>query len=253
MPALVAYFDDSGTHRESEFAVIAGYVASPAQWLSLAGPWQTILNRHGLKWFHMTDCEAGQREYKSIQEPDRHALIFDLAKLIDHSVSTGFRSAMPKQVFDEEILVEARRNPEMRARIKHAYALGYQHILHGVSLHCARTNATPRDVEIVFAIQPKIGYAARDSARKQFTRIGFPEPSFKEMRDHPALQAADMLAWMTHRELTKGRDAIEVRHAPLFIRTSASYIDEKTLRSLGTNLHSLHDAIERRSTTRRDA
>lgn len=246
MPTLAAYFDDSGTHPESTFAVIGGYLATPAQWIALAGPWQELLKRHGLRWFHMTDCEAGRKDYEHMSEPDRHELILDLAQLIDNNVRAGFRCALPKQVFDEQILAEARRNPVMKAQVKHAYAMGYRHVLHGLCLHCSSTNTSPGEVEIVFARQKKIGHAALDGARKQFTTAGFSEPVFREPRDYPALQAADMLAWMTYFELTKGRDAIQKRHVPLFMKASASFIDETILRWIGANLRFLHDAIEKR-------
>jgi hypothetical protein len=194
----------------------------------------------------MTDCEAGRGEYERIREAERHKLIFDLSVLIDEHVSGGFRSGLPKQVFDEVILSEAKRNPEMRAFVKHAYAMSYRHVLHGLGLHCAETNTSPSDVEIVFAIQKKIGHAARAGARRQLTRAGFPEPTFREMRDFSALQAADMIAWLTYRELIYGREAVEMRHAPLIMKPRPALIEEKTIRQLGERLKELHDAIERR-------
>jgi hypothetical protein len=68
---LAIYADESGTHSEnaeelgSAAAVIAGFVASPAEWEKFCGQWQAILNEPEYHVPYFRFAETGKRKRES--------------------------------------------------------------------------------------------------------------------------------------------------------------------------------------------
>jgi uncharacterized protein DUF3800 len=60
---FIAYIDESGTHDESEFASIAGYVDRSDGWAEFEDDWKAVLNRYVVGEFHMTDFESRHGEF----------------------------------------------------------------------------------------------------------------------------------------------------------------------------------------------
>jgi hypothetical protein len=60
----VAYFDASTTQKERQFVTISGCLAPAARWKTFESKWQKMLSKAGLLYFHMTDFEAYQGDYK---------------------------------------------------------------------------------------------------------------------------------------------------------------------------------------------
>jgi hypothetical protein len=77
---LAAYFDDSGTHRESDIVVMACVMGSEAEWTPFETAWKAQLlrplpDKPPLQKFHMTDCVSGRKEFKDYNYADRDAAI----------------------------------------------------------------------------------------------------------------------------------------------------------------------------------
>lgn len=64
MAMMTAYFDESGTHGASEIITVAGYVASVEQWKKFVEPWAQSLKEVGVDYFHMTDVENMQGQFR---------------------------------------------------------------------------------------------------------------------------------------------------------------------------------------------
>ena len=64
MAIVVAYMDDSGTHRESPAIVVAGCVGLADHWDAFVPRWQSILRAFGVACHHNVDCAHFSGEYK---------------------------------------------------------------------------------------------------------------------------------------------------------------------------------------------
>jgi hypothetical protein len=82
---FIAYIDESGTHDESEFASIAGYVDRSDGWAGFEKDWKAVLDRYGVGEFHMTDFESrhGEFDSRTFDEDLRHPFLQDLINAIN--------------------------------------------------------------------------------------------------------------------------------------------------------------------------
>jgi hypothetical protein len=60
---LKAFFDDSGTHLESDVAVMAGLIAPEDEWATLETEWRIALDDLGIRKMHMASCENARRDF----------------------------------------------------------------------------------------------------------------------------------------------------------------------------------------------
>ena len=65
-----AYFDDSGTHWQSDVTAIGGFIGHAADWDAFEADWQAVLDdvrAYGITAFHATDCLAGKGDFVRLQ------------------------------------------------------------------------------------------------------------------------------------------------------------------------------------------
>ena len=68
---FTAYFDVSGT-KNARLLTMAGYVSNAKKWKKFEQRWKEIIDREGVKQFHMTDCVSFAGEFANWREhPDR--------------------------------------------------------------------------------------------------------------------------------------------------------------------------------------
>src|SRR5215216_5430715 len=79
---FTAYFDESGTHKESSVVVVAGYLSTDTQWAKFSEEWQSVLNDYNIDCFHMTDFENRRGQFKNILDTDRRRLLERLITFI---------------------------------------------------------------------------------------------------------------------------------------------------------------------------
>ena len=84
---LTAYFDDSGTHVDSAFVLLAGLYGTDEQWKAFNLAWRNKLDdpvphKRPLRRFHMFDCHHGEGEFVGYSQAERDALIHDLRSII---------------------------------------------------------------------------------------------------------------------------------------------------------------------------
>ena len=68
MAMFTVYFDESGTHTESEAVSVGGYLSTVDQWERFQNSWDEILKEAGIEFFHMTDHQNRQGPYKNWSE-----------------------------------------------------------------------------------------------------------------------------------------------------------------------------------------
>lgn len=94
---LKAYFDDSGTHLDSDVVVMGGVIAPLEDWESYEPLWQAQLDYFGITKMHMSHCERAQQQFSG-WDRDRRDLCID--KFSDIVCSIGGRmlvSAVSRQ------------------------------------------------------------------------------------------------------------------------------------------------------------
>src|SRR5688572_17388146 len=61
---LAAYFDESGTHKGSNWVAVAGYVADASAWVRYDEKWKSELTAYQLPFFHMKEFARNQKGYR---------------------------------------------------------------------------------------------------------------------------------------------------------------------------------------------
>ena len=56
---MEAYFDESGTHRDSPLMCVTGYIIDADQCRRFQTEWDEVLSKYGVPYFHMSDCAHG--------------------------------------------------------------------------------------------------------------------------------------------------------------------------------------------------
>jgi hypothetical protein len=92
---FIAYFDDSGTHKQSEIAVCAGYIASVEQWRHFERNWKEADNGEHFMPFHTADCRAGRKQFTGWDEQRKERVIRRLIGIINARVRQR-RILLPK-------------------------------------------------------------------------------------------------------------------------------------------------------------
>ena len=103
---LIGYFDDSGTHTNSEIVVMAGFVGTREQWQQFKKAWSDKLSeplpgKPPLKRFHMVNCVQRDREFSDYTEAERDAVIHDFRQIILDAKLIGNVTAVDRVAWDE--------------------------------------------------------------------------------------------------------------------------------------------------------
>ncbi|MGH9436304.1 MAG: DUF3800 domain-containing protein [Candidatus Acidiferrales bacterium] len=102
MADLVGFFDDSGTHGDSRFVVVAGGVASVQQWDRLSSEWEQAIDPWSLRrgYFHMADFVSGYNDYKEWTQAQKCYRLRQLVRIICRHVRVLVGNAVVRADFD---------------------------------------------------------------------------------------------------------------------------------------------------------
>ena len=204
MTSWAIYIDDS---RDGGFYVLAGYVAPADSWSgSFNSAWRQVLDsaREPIAEFKASDCEQGRGPFRGSSREERTALTRQLA---------GVLTAPHNRVFGAACAVLVPRASKLKQR--HAFErLSYSVCLTtliGESLNLVKRVADCDRLHIYLDEQAKVAQLV-PLAFKSGERLyadGFVgclcEPKFLQSKDTPPLQAADLLAYETLKEIRSRR------------------------------------------------
>jgi hypothetical protein len=94
---IVVYADESGTHSPtgsqpgSEVPVIAGYMATPSDWLTFLDDWNSVLNltKYNVDYFHHRELTYKLKSFRGWDKNKSDNFLFDLAEIAGRQIPIG--------------------------------------------------------------------------------------------------------------------------------------------------------------------
>jgi hypothetical protein len=207
-----AYFDDSGKESDPDNRIvcIAGYLAAEHHWNFFLEEWGHQLIRHGLKWLHTTDFMADAGEYETLKWdwPRKRAVLESFIKTIKDAQLIGFGVSVdadawrkiPKEVTDREGDAQQFCFMRIMRMIVERMKIARPRDFISVMFDCDR-GFTPARFRRFLGVRDK-----DPEALLYFQSFGIAEPKV-----YLPLQAADLLAWQTRKELMRRLGGYESR------------------------------------------
>jgi hypothetical protein len=203
------FFDESGTHNNSEIITVGGLISSYVGWSRFEIEWTQILKARGIKVFHFSEFMARQGEFANEwTNSERNQLMERLCTAVSDNVLLGLATSVFRNDYEAEVPKELQR------QIKDPYYFGLYTCLWQVltlEKNVPRVSL-PKPVEFLF--DRKKGYEGFASAiyyaiKEQFEQLGW-DPVFGHMgfgskeKDVP-LQAADLLVGVVSRNRLRSK------------------------------------------------
>jgi Protein of unknown function (DUF3800) len=218
---LRAYMDESGTHDGSRVAVVGGCVAFGNEWSSWNSQWQPILqtpgdNKKALAYFHSKEAAHSSKEFYGWPKDEANSFALKLIPLINKHKIFNIAVAVDMDAFNQIIVGETRE------RLEDPYYFGMLMCVHHIADYIRHQVPRKTRVGYVFEQNTKFERRAheifnniklkRDGAR----RFKMGALSFDDRINAPMLQAADIVAYETHREMRRKLGEANVEYASRF-------------------------------------
>jgi hypothetical protein len=203
-----AHFDESGTHKGSLYTVMAGYVASEGQWAALDWDWKNLLSAFELESFHAHEFYHRTGPFKHLTKTGQAAFEEAALALLDRS--TLFSIAVGLVNKDHN---EYRKDPGIKYYRHSHYGLCFHHcVANTASMMRQHFNGAP----VAFVLEA--GHQNDDDVVRIFNGLKFGQlnrsnkhtdiapwlGSLSFDRGLSSLEAADMLAYRTYRQMVAG-------------------------------------------------
>lgn len=196
---LAAYFDDAGTHRDSGAVVLAGVMATEAQWATFTARWQALLanplpGKSPLEMFHLSNCRACVGEFRGYSRAESDAITRDFRQIMIESGLVSTASAVDRVAWDDlvtervrDVLGDALQAAFVNC-MDRAFAFAANHPqTQTFSVHFDQGIRTPKLVSIA-------EHYTLHAGGKPWLRV----VDFRSVGETPPLQAADMIATETY-------------------------------------------------------
>ena len=212
-PSLLRLFvDDSGKRKESPNLVLAGYLSTPERWAAFNKDWQSLLDNAGIDAFRMSQAWRLARPYRRRSSLERDHLIVQAVECIKRHVQMAFGISMPFDGFHSYLDVK----DDHSHYLGRAYNAAFYSLLSSVYSYAHLYHADAR-LEIVFDEQGGEPTARILASMDEFRRIAsndfgdlvIPNPTFRSDSDTLPLQAADLLAWLLHRDAVNAKKGVD--------------------------------------------
>jgi hypothetical protein len=199
------YFDESGTHKDSNVVVVAGWVSTDIQWQRFSTAWTGVLRAAGLDppIFHMTDYESRRGQFAGWQQNKRVRVLQKLQGLIRRRTKQAIVAAVIVDAF-----AKGRRERKVPSNMS-PYGFGVVECIKKVGQWADNAGYTGpiayyfedgnRWRSHVLIATAEIERTPDFRARYRFASWGF---GFKDTMT--PLQAADMLAYEIWKEAING-------------------------------------------------
>ena len=196
---IEAYFDDSGkeTDPTARFPVVAGYFAHVTWWYDFFPRWRHLLLQHGLPYLHMKEWlgMAAERQWNTVK---RNTVLLQFVDLIRNSRLVGFGCAVDAEAW-------LRLSQQRRKTFGNAQEFCFQRIIRRIAdrldlVHEHEFVSLVFDQDLEYA-PPRLKLYSHIKNGNPRVAARFTAISFADMRHFEPLQAADLLAWQTRRQL----------------------------------------------------
>jgi hypothetical protein len=208
-----AFFDDSGKESDPSNRVvcIAGYLAAgETPWNILGDRWRQILLTHGISWLHMKDFMPDKDEYAALKWdwPKKKAVLEDFIGAIRAAGLIGFGVGIdvdawrkiPKEITRKEGDAQQFCFARIMRMIVERMKVSAPRDFVSVHFDCDR-NFTPA------RFQRFIGIRDRDPDAKLYLQSF----TIADPRVYIPLQAADLLAWESRKDVLRRMGGFESR------------------------------------------
>jgi hypothetical protein len=191
---LKAFFDDSGTHENSDVVVMGGIVTTSEDWEAFEPPWRAMLDCYGIDKMHMSRCENGWGPFDGWDREKKERCIDAFSDIVARSKGRILASAVSRADWDQ-VVVETNISDWFSDPLDFLFSTCMQRAL------VSRRASGPKDEEIA------VMFDSRDQNIKFWTDLSrgyerrWPDRlagfSFGAMKIVLPLQAADMIAYET--------------------------------------------------------
>jgi hypothetical protein len=203
---IACYLDDSGkeSNPESRYVAMAGYAAHDSYWDSFQGEWVHMLLKHGIVQVHMRDLIPIKGIYEQLgwDIQKRDEVIADFIEVIKRNHLIGFGVVVDRDAWKTHVAPLVKNAPKAESNSHHFCFARMMRMLidrikrSGIDDFMAVTFDTDREFAAArFNLFSDI-WNTDTEARQYLSSI-----SFADVVKHPQLQAADMLAWESRKEL----------------------------------------------------
>lgn len=195
-------FDDSGGYSDTEFISIAGYAAQDEQWDSFMGEWETLLLRHGLPYMHMRELIPLQGPYKKLgwDYSKRDAVLAEFIALIKLRMACGFAVALDARYY-------RKMSKEAKELIGNPHRFCVIRLIGLIRKIMASIHRENDPITLVFDDSEEFSVMyhgiIRDLRKSPEYRKLIGSVCFTDDDIYTPLQAADILAWGTTKELSQ--------------------------------------------------
>ena len=224
-----AYIDESGTHLTAAHLAVALALVPEPRVNEFAVEWHNLLSKRGVREFHMTDFNAGKREFNNWSKQQSHEFSLEVIDVVKRYVVFWFgcviETAHRKLIEDEKMLLSP-------------YLVGSSFLLQFIS---DWANAQSDDVGIAYTLEA--GYIDEPRFNSTLKRIVAPSPENRDRyrylshqfdsKANPGIQVADIFAWQLYVD-SRRFDASQARRGDfkslLQIPHVVGHFDEDALR-----------------------
>jgi len=225
-----AYLDESGKDGRSPVIVVAGYLSRVQQWTTFCREWRELLDDHDLESFHMTDFERGGGPFSGWSDNDRHKCLQRAYRIIADRTFLRISIAMHVSEY-EEVFRPAEASAygmcvvlwmqEIERQLEAGKVAG------DIAYFFDRGSGFEKDVVGSFDfIRSRPDLMSRYRVSNYRIEKSFKPYSFVDKRKVLPIQAADMFAYETWKQITRvflPEEKSPVRKSLVFLLSSAKH------------------------------
>jgi hypothetical protein len=204
--SMQAWIDDSGVAGQSPGGlVLAGWIGKAEDWVAFSNDWQKCLDSEPkIRYFKMHEAAHRAKEFARtrISIDSRNQKLRDLARIVQKYDFTAYWYWCIGDMDDNLF-------KDLPKPLNSYYYWAYQQTILGIAYDLSGRGYTEA-AEVIFDEHGKHSPLVkqwypciRNSLKNVWQALPL-EPSFRDDKKFPPLQAADMLAWMLTRSLRAG-------------------------------------------------
>ncbi|HEX3652369.1 MAG TPA: hypothetical protein VHU18_06055 [Rhizomicrobium sp.] len=251
MAMLGSFFDESGTHSDSNgVTAIGGFVASDATWSTVEAAWEKELSGwsdYGVRTYHAVDCLWGNNEFGSprLDQFKRHVIIYRLANILGDADVQAIHAA----VYNADWTIATTGQTPFLKRYPKPYDFLFDNIVHDLRVW-ARIKTGGERIAPSFAVQEEY----QDRSRQIYDAY-WRNPAWKDFLGpisfgHPSqlvpYQCADHIAfWLRYEWERPSKEKITLENGGMVNALGNAVRKNGLLRQGGCwTLESMRNAIE---------